>query len=540
MKTLRFFIFLLIIFGFTMLSIYMAEKTDVLGLGQMELAASFQKMDGGRMVLSWERLPYPCFYKVESFSRTTGTIEGGEEEHSFGSGYTFRPSYEVPTTAIPMFYRVTAYGMFGKLAGPSEPVDHPNYSEPLAPVSIFHYTEERPASLKPYLVWHVVPNAVCYEVELLSGPPDQEGGTALSQSNHLDSTRQVFTNGWQADLRGYEGRKVVYWRARALGLHHEPIGVFSKAEPIVLDKDRPMPDAPLINNFDYMPDFQQPLYPAYAWIPMNGIAAYEVELMIRPPKEPNGTEPDPERIWYLKSLDSFSCYDEYPRPYAGEYYWRVRAVDKDGKTIGHYSDAEEFIVREHKPRVYAAVFGDSVVHGGGALSYAPCSLEYNFSTYLDFPVINLGCSGDTSGTSLKRFDEDVLRFHPLNLIILTGSNSLRAEHISAEDVINDLKEIRRKCEEHDIRPVFLTLMPLNPKNIEAAFRTPTDPDWEEKMEEINRFIRKQEYYVDIEPYFFDPRHSGMDYRLSVDGLHPDLKGKMIIAEAINKNKDMLR
>ena len=64
MKTLRFFIFLLIIFGFTMLSIYMAEKTDVLGLRQMELAASFQKMDGGRMVLSWERLPYPCFYKV--------------------------------------------------------------------------------------------------------------------------------------------------------------------------------------------------------------------------------------------------------------------------------------------------------------------------------------------------------------------------------------------------------------------------------------------------------------------------------------------
>ena len=167
-------------------------------------------------------------------------------------------------------------------------------------------------------------------------------------------------------------------------------------------------------------------------------------------------------------------------------------------------------------------------------------MEYNFSTYLDFPVINLGCSGDTSSTSLKRFDEDVLRFQPLNLIILTGSNSLRAEHISAEDVINDLKEIRRKCEEHDIRPVFLTLMPLNPKNIEAAFRTPTDPDWEEKMEEINRFIRKQEYYVDIEPYFFDPRHSGMDYRLSVDGLHPDLKGKMIIAEAINKNKDMLR
>ena len=538
MKKLKFFIFLFVIFGFTMLSIFMAEKTDVMGLARIELSTSFREMDG-HMMLSWERLPYPCFYKVDTYSYTTGILPEEPEEHFVASEFTFDSSYEVPTTAIPMHYQVTAYGMFGKLVGPFGPIENPNYPETASPVSIYHYTDENPASLMPYLVWHVVPNAVCYEVEILSGPPEKEGGTALSDSKHLESTRRVFTNGWQADFRPYAGNRIIYWRARALGLHHEPIGEFSKAEAVVVDPNQPMPDYPLINNFDYMPNFQQPIYPAYAWIPMHGVTDYEVELLIHPPQEPRGTVPDSERIWYQKSGDSFSCYDEYARPYAGEYYWRVRAVDKNGKTIGHYSDAEEFIVRGQKARIYSAVFGDSVVHGGGALSYAPCSLEYSFSTYFDFPVLNLGRSGDTSHTTLERFDEDVLRFRPKNLIILTGSNSLRAEEISAEDIIEDLEGIRDKCEKNDIRPIFLTLMPINPQNIKAAFQTDTDPDWHKKMQEVNAFIRKQDYYIDIEPYFYEPLHKEMDYRLSVDGLHPDLRGKMLIGEIVNQHKGLL-
>lgn len=535
----KFLIFALIIFGFTMLSIFMMEKTDIIGLGNVDMDAVCRDEDG-RIVLSWSRLPYPCFYKVETYSHTTGILKEEPDSHLVTSAFTFETSYEVPSTAIPMFYRVTAYGMFGKLAGPTEPVENPRYSEPLVPVSIFHYTESNPASPMPYLVWHVVPNAVCYELELLSSPPEKEGGIKLSSKNHLFSTRQIFTNGYQADLRKYVNMGSIYWRVRALGLHHEPIGEFSKAEPLLIDKNEPIPNYPLINNFDYMPDFQQPLYPAYAWIPMHGVKEYEVELLIHPPQEPNGKEPDPERIWYEKSLDTCSCYDEYSRPYAGEYYWRVRGIDKDGKTIGRYSDAEEFIVKDPGDRVYAAVFGDSVVHGGGALSYAPCSLEYSFSTYLDFPALNLGKSGDTSNTSLERFDEDVLRYRPKNLIILTGCNSLRAEDIKAKDIIADLEGIRKKCEKNGIRPIFLTLMPLNPKNIKSAFQTDTDPDWEDKMDEVNDYIREQPAYVDIETFFYDSKHEVMDYHMAIDGLHPDLKGKMLIGEAVNRRKDLLR
>ncbi len=538
MKKLRFSLFLLIIFVFTMFTIFMVEKTDMLGLTDMSLKLSFHE-ENGHMTLSWERLPYPCFYRVETCSHKTGILPEETGEHFVTSGITFQSSYEVPTTAIPMFYRVTAYGMFGKLEGLSETAENPNYKTPPAPVPVFHYTEEHPASLMPYLVWHVVPQAVCYEVEILSDYPEHEGGTKLSATKRLESTRQVYTNGWQADLRSYAGRKVVYWRVRAMGLHHEPIGEFSEAEPLVLDSKVPVPDAPLINNFDYMPDFQQPLYPAYAWIPMHGIDNYEVELMIQPPGTPGGVKPDPERIWYKESGDTFSCYDEYPRPYAGEYYWRVRAVDKHGNTIGHYSEAQEFIVRKQDPRVYAAVFGDSVVHGGGALSYAPCSLEYSFVSYLDFPALNLGCSGDTSKTTLERFDTDVMPFHPKNLIILTGTNSLRATNIDAEDIIGDLKKIRDKCLANDIRPIFITLMPLNPKNIKNAFGTDTDPDWHEKMSDVNEFIRSQPYFVDVEKYFYAEGKKEMDYHFSVDGIHPDLRGKMLMGEAVNARRDLL-
>ena len=190
-------------------------------------------------------------------------------------------------------------------------------------------------------------------------------------------------------------------------------------------------------------------------------------------------------------------------------------------------------------RVPVAVLGDSITHGGGAVSNSPAALEYSYPTYFDFPCINLGRSGDTAKMTLNRFDQDVLPLHPVNLLILTGSNSLRAADISAESVINDLAAIQKKCQENDIRPIFLTLMPVNPFNIQFAFHTATDPNWALKMHKINSWIRQQEYFIDLEPYFYDPAKKVMDNSFSIDGLHPDIRGKMLMGEIINQHKDVL-
>ena len=535
----KFIIFTLTIFCFTMICIYFTEKTDVLHLRDYPLIAAFEDKDG-RTIFSWKRLPYPCFYKVETFSKTTGIIPKEEPYHFFKQDFTFKAAYEVPSTAIPMYYRVTAYGMFGKIGQPSAMILNKNYAEPFAPVIISKYTADTPASPLPFLIWHTVPGAVCYEVEILSAQPEEEQGIALSKKYHLTSSQQIYTNGWQADIRDYAEKSPLFWRVRALDLKKRPIGVFSKAEPLIIDNTKAPPTKPLLNNFDQMPNFKQPLYPVYHWIPLHNINRYEVELLTHPPAAENETSPTPDRAWYKMADDSFSCYDEYARPYAGEYYWRVRAIDDEGNTIGTYSDTESFIVESYKKQIYAAVFGDSITHGGGSVSYSPANAEYSYTSYLNFPALNLGKSGDIAHTSLLRFEQDVLPFHPKNLLIMTGSNSLRDERTPAAEIIADLDAIRQKCELNDIRPIFLTLMPIRPENIYLAFHTESDPNWPEKLNEVNNYIRQQAYYIDLEPYFYDETHSQLPEIMAADGLHPDIYGKMLMAEIINQQQHLLR
>ena len=533
----KFFLFLLMIAGFSFIWLYLTERAGLLPLASADLGISFTE-ENGVVTMHWNPLPYPCRYEIMTFSKTTGRLTGGiPKPHRFAQDETTTSSLRVRPTTIPMFYQVTAYGFFGKIAGPSAPATHPAYAEPFKPDVILHYTEDSPASAKPFLIWRPVPGAVCYEVELLSAPPEKEGGVELSGAHDLFNTQRVYTNGYQIDLTNWKNRRELYWRVRAMTLEKKPIGEFSDAEKIVVNPSAPLPDAPLVNTFAQMPDEYPLLYPVYQWIPLNGILRYEVELLYAPPEEQYAKAPVPNHAWHHIANDSFSCYDEYKRGDPGMYYWRVRAIDESGNTIGRYSETASFEVPETVQRPYAAAFGDSITHGGGALSYSPANREYDYMTYLNFPAMNLGQSGDTSRETLKRFEDDVLPYRPYNLIILTGSNDLRSDR-PAEDIIDDLENIKKKCEANDIRPIFLTLMPIHPQNIYTAFRTETDDGWRAKLSRINEFIRKQDYYIDLEPYFYDNTQTKLDTALAIDGLHPDIRGKMLMAELINAHRDL--
>ena len=535
---LTFTIIALLMSFFALFSMYIAEKTDVLQLNGRVLEVSFTQ-EGDDILMTWKPLPYPCVYKITTISRTTGLVKDSPPFHIFKEEETRSPSYIVPRAPIPTYYFISARGLFDEVYRSEKIYPNPNFPTPPYPVSIYHYNEDNPASLMPFLVWHTVPNAVCYEVELLDAPPEVEGGIALSKIHHLAYTRKVFTNGYQADLKPFKNYSVIYWRARALGLHHEPIGEFCKAEKIVIDESKPVPNCPLINNFDFMNYLPQPIYHVFDWIPLHEAAKYEVEMLTHPPKVENDVEPSPDGVWRMISEDMSSLYDEYGRPYAGAYYWRVRALDENNQPIGTWSDSEKFIVEDYTGGVDVAILGDSISHGGGAVSYSPRALQYSYETYIDFPVVNLSRSGDTSRTTLERFNQDVLPLKPKNLIISTGANCLRAENISAQDVIADLAGINKLCLQNDIRPIFLTLMPINPANIQNAFHTPTDPNWHAKLQQINEYIKRQEFFIDIEPYFYDTQGT-MDVGFSVDGIHPDLRGKMLIGELISKNKNLFK
>ena len=523
---------------FALFGMYIAEKTDVLQLNGRPLEVTFVQ-EGDDTLMRWRPLPYPCVYKITTVSQTTGLVEGSPPFHIFKEEETRSASYIVPRAPIPTFYFITARGLFGEIFRSDKIYPNPNFPTPPHPVSIYHYGKDNPASLMPFFVWHTVPNAVCYEFEILDAPPEVEGGIALSKVHSLFNTRKVFTNGYQADLRPFANKKELYWRARALGLHHEPIGEFSKAEKFFVDASKPFPNCPLINNFDFMDYLPQPIYHVFDWIPLHEGVKYEVEMLTHPPAVENDVEPSADAAWRMISEDVASCYDEYGRPYAGAYYWRVRALDANGNPIGTWSNSEKFIVADYTGGVDVAILGDSISHGGGAVSYSPRALQYSYETYIDFPVVNLSRSGDTSRTTLERFNQDVLQVKPRNLIISTGANCLRDTRISAEDVISDLAGINKLCRENDIRPIFLTLMPINPANLQRAFQTPTDENWHAKLQQINDYIRRQEFFIDLEPYFYDAQGT-MDSRLSVDGIHPDIRGKMLIGELISKNKNLLK
>ena len=319
---------------------------------------------------------------------------------------------------------------------------------------------------------------------------------------------------------------------RALDYDRNPIGVYSEAAAAYVDSVLVVQLKPVINTVFNADGLPTPLYPAYAWIGVNGAAKHEVELTRRLPENPNGTEPSRYRIWAKQVDSSFDCYDDLPRIDPGTYYWRVRALDENGDPVGVYSDAGKFVV-DRKKGAYAATFGDSITHGGGGVSYPPCNWDYSYQTFLRFRAVNLGRSGDTSETMLARFDADVLPFHPRYLLILGGSNSLRGG-TPPEQVIAELADIRDKCIANKIRPIFLTLPPINPDSIQKVFGEPTADNWREAFDTVNEFIRRQPYSIDIEPYLDDDQRM-LPVSYGVDGLHPDAAGKKIMARVINDN-----
>ena len=194
-----------------------------------------------------------------------------------------------------------------------------------------------------------------------------------------------------------------------------------------------------------------------------------------------------------------------------------------------YLDTGQFVV-DLKKGNYAATFGDSITHGGGGISDSPANWEFSFQTYLNFPVVNLR-SGDTSETLLDRFERDVLPFNPKYLTILGGTNNSRAG-TPATKVIERPSQIVTSAWLDGIRPIFLTLPPINPSGIMRAFEEETVANWRTEFDTVNLFIKKQRYYIDLDPQLSDENKELPDY-YGLDGMHPDIEGKKLMAQIIN-------
>lgn len=406
--------------------------------------------------------------------------------------------------------------------------------------------EDHPLSASPLLYWENSLEAVYYELEFFDSIP-----VDLVQTERSDKaiyyTHNVYQNFYNPDLESFAskciGKAPIYWRVRAMDFNGNPITAFSSLQILYTDVSKPGMDAPITmanaRTAQYNPVSQEDLglrgregrgtmilHPVYTWIGIAKASGYRVEIY---------TE-NPQYSPWVKPVDTLETpymeiYDDKPR--IGQYYWRVIGLDENGGTVGNWSNVQSLDNAVHKP-YRVAVLGDSISHGGGHYSFGPTYMEYSWLYYLDFDAINLSQSGDTSAMTDARFERDVLPFAPEYLLIFTGTNSLRAGE-NPQNVINNLASIQAKCQKYGIKPVFLTLPPINPANIQHVFNEYTAEDWQSRFDTVNNWIRSQ-VFIDSAAMFtgrYITQNGELETCMGMDGLHPDIPGKKLIADAVN-------
>ena len=265
-----------------------------------------------------------------------------------------------------------------------------------------------------------------------------------------------------------------------------------------------------------------PLYPVYSWIPLSGQTHHEVEVYRR---AADG------RDVFLHTLQAGEqdVYDDAAFTVPGHYVYRVRGVTTAGTPISDWSAGGTFDVVPHTP---IAAIGDSITHGGGAITLPPSYTLYDWETYCTVPVKNLGHSGDTTADMLARFDRDVLPFAPRVLIIMGGVNDYRSGVYGAQTVRN-LAALGEKCRAHGITPIFLTATPIRPALMTSRMTIMTPPsDWMDHRDYINDWVRQQEFSVDVSSTLADA-NGELEAAYTTDGLHPDYMGKKHIGQTVD-------
>lgn len=361
--------------------------------------------------------------------------------------------------------------------------------------------------------WDLIPDAVAYNLVILRKATDNPSQAVAVHKNLYNNGCEINTD-WMFYAKSY------YWSICPINYQGIQIGDWTEPKPLA-DEDA-NPKAPKIN-VEYAKMDYSPLYPVYSWIPHLGAHSYEIQIL----REDNSGNYKPIRNLYPES-NVFYEYAGYTWP--GRYKWQVRSLDTAGLPNSDWSEPSEFEVK--KP-VKVAALGDSITHGGGVSSVPPSFTMYNWETYCQVPMKNLGLSGDTTQNMNHRFESEVLPFDPKLLVIMGGVNNFRAGE-DAWETIDALEKIREKCNRHNIIPVFVTATPINEDLIAnvPSIETPAY-NWKYEQQVLNGWVKQQKYWVDITPEITNT-NGRLKAEMTTDGLHPDMEGKRIIGEKISE------
>lgn len=360
-----------------------------------------------------------------------------------------------------------------------------------------------------FITWNRTPDAVMYEILIKK---------RYYKDIFLVKERKIsYVPGVAVKLSSEN----LYYQVRPLDVNKQPMMAFTSNLPI--SKKNINNKMIVLGDYDKVPNSK--LYQVFSWIPLDNVEYYKVKIY---KSEENKYRQ--VREYKVLGQDVFDYYDKKPYVDSGEYAWSVTGYDNQNNQITGESDKRNFVVDNKETAI--ASLGDSITHGGGAVSNPPSYPEYNWQTYTDYKIRNLGYSGNTVDDLINRFNNDVLPFNPKTLIILAGINDIRQGRKS-DYVIQKLNLLKNKCIINNIIPIFVSLPPLNPENMDKVLGAKPAEYWKQEEEKVNLWIKQQEYNINI--YDELANYDGtLKNNLSVDGLHPDVEGKKIIGRTVNE------
>jgi lysophospholipase L1-like esterase len=174
-------------------------------------------------------------------------------------------------------------------------------------------------------------------------------------------------------------------------------------------------------------------------------------------------------------------------------------------------------------------FGDSITSGTGSTTGGYPSRLQQIIEETGKPCIihNLGISGERTYQGVKRIDE-VLDAIPADMIlIMEGTNDIRSHH-PWEITKQNLQLMIDKAKSKGVTPVLSTLTPSNQANSEVLIPNKYNPMIRELAEQNN--IPLVDQYSAIETSWSS---------LTFDGIHPNEKGYLSLAETWNESIDKM-
>lgn len=153
-------------------------------------------------------------------------------------------------------------------------------------------------------------------------------------------------------------------------------------------------------------------------------------------------------------------------------------------------------------------------------------------------IINRGISGDTTGGMLARFRPDVINERPNMVIILGGSNDIFITQETAGAKAN-ISAMAHQALAYNIKPVIASPLPVDLGNARRDWGLLADYAASQKLSLqyrmwLHNFAEVFNiHYLDLWEAFMVANQDKADPELYSDGLHPNPKGHLRIAEIVS-------